>query len=66
MNRRYLLHEEIVQRRDVCVGELGVRRIRHCRIETVTVFSDALSHGTIEILKTVVADAGLRIGRYVG
>ena len=66
MNRRHLLHEEIVERRHVGVGELGVRRIRHRRIEPVAVLGDALPHGAIEIRKTVAADAGLGIGRDVG
>ena len=66
MDRRHLLHEKIVQRGDVRVGELGVRGIGHRRIEPVAVLGDTMPHGAIEIIKTIAADTGFRIRRDIG
>ena len=42
MRRRHFFHEELVERGDVRVGELGIGRIRHRRIEVMPVLGDVL------------------------
>ena len=66
LDRRHLLREEIVERVDIVVADLGIRRVGHGGIEPVPVLGDAPAHGPVEILERIIADAGFRIGRDVG
>src|SRR6202042_975861 len=45
---------------------VGVRRVRHRRIETCAVASGTVMKRVQKILIAVFADAGLWVGRYVG
>ena len=63
---RYLLHEEIIERVEIIVGDLGVGGIRHRRIEPMPILGDAGAHSAVEILEAVIADPGIGIRRDVG
>src|ERR1700733_76613 len=65
MDGRNLLHEKAVELDYVRVGEFGVGRIRHRRIETVALISNADPHRDIKTGKTVSTDAALGIRRDV-
>src|SRR5262249_50454006 len=65
-DRGHVLHKESVERLDILVGDLGVRRIGHGGIEVMPVLGDARPHRTIEFLQRIIADAGVGIWRDVG
>ncbi len=60
------VHEIPVQRPHVVRGHLGVRRVRHRRIQVVSIGGNALAHGAIELLERVVAYSGPAVRRDVG
>ncbi|KAG1386782.1 hypothetical protein G6F59_016696 [Rhizopus arrhizus] len=60
------MHEVGIQRLHVIGRDLGVRGVRHGRIQRMPVASLAVAHGLVEVLVGVVADARLFVGRDVG
>ena len=63
MRRRHFLHVEIVERAHILIGELGIGRVGHCRIEPVTVLGDAAPERSIEITQRIIANTSFAIWR---
>ena len=66
LDRRQTAHQIGVQGTHIVVIHLGVRGIRHGRIEIVAVLGHPMAHRPLELCKGISADAGTDIGRDVG
>ncbi|MND54036.1 hypothetical protein D3C80_450870 [compost metagenome] len=64
--RLHLVHEIGIERLHVVIGDLGIGRVRHCRIKMAAILGDPFTHGARKILFAVIADTIFLRRRDVG
>ena len=66
VGRLHAFHEKRVQRLDVIVAELHIRRVGHGRIESSPTRCYAVAYGAVEVGQAIGADTMLAVGGDVG